>query len=166
MQTAEDIGSRIFAVRGVRVILESDLARLYGVAVKRLNEQVRRNRRRFPADFVFQLENQDVAILKSQNATSSWGGKRKPPLAFAEHGALMAAAVINSPRAIEVSIYVVRAFVQMRHAVTPHRDLARRLDQLERKIGTHDHAIAQILDAIRQLTQQPETSPRQRIGFL
>ena len=147
-------------------MLDSDLAALYGVPVKRLNEQVRRNRSRFPLDFAFLLDNQELANLKSQTATSSWGGKRKPPLAFTEHGALMAAVVLNSPRATEVSVYIVRAFVQMRDALATHRELGKRLDELERKVGTHDRSIGQILEAIRQLTQPPETSKRRRIGFL
>ena len=110
----EAIASRIVVLRGQRVMLDADLAALYGVTTKRLNEQVRRNLERFPSDFMFQLTNQEVAILKSQFATSSWGGKRKRPLAFTEHGALMAAMVLNSPRATEVSVYVVRAFVELR----------------------------------------------------
>ena len=146
--------------------LDSDLAALYGVPVRRLNEQVRRNLPRFPQNFMFQLGNQELAILKSQIATSSWGGKRKPPLAFTEHGAIMAATLLNSPRAIEVSVLVVRAFVQMRAALVAHKEIARPLDALERKVGTHDHAVTQILDAIRQLTQPPETPKRRRIGIL
>ena len=160
------IAQRIRTFRGVRVILDSDLAALYGVPVRRLNEQVRRNLARFPQDFMFQLDNQEIAILKSQNATSSWGGKRKPPLAFTEHGAIMAATVLSSPRAIEVSLYFVRAFVRMREALIVHKEIARRLDALERKVGLHDHAITEILDAIRQLTRPPEAPKRRRIGFL
>src|SRR5436190_13334803 len=151
----EAIASRIVVLRGQRVMLDADLAALYGVTTKRLNEQVRRNLERFPSDFMFQLINQEVAILKSQFATSSWGGKRKRPLAFTEHGALMAAMVLNSPRATEVSVYVVRAFVELRDTVVAHKELAKRLDalesRLERKLTTHDQAIAGILDAIRQL---------------
>ena len=160
------IAERIRTFRGFRVILDSDLAALYGVPVKRLNEQVRRNLSRFPRDFAFQLDNQEVAILKSQFATSSWGGKRKPPRAFTEHGAIMAATVLNSPRAIEISVFVVRAFVRMREAILVHAQLGKRLDELERKVGTHDRAIGQILDAIRQLTQPPEIPQRRRIGCL
>ena len=104
--------------------------------------------------------------MKSQFATSSWGGKRKPPRAFTEHGAIMAATVLNSPRAIEISVFVVRAFVRMREAILVHAQLGKRLDELERKVGTHDRAIGQILDAIRQLTQPPEIPQRRRIGFL
>ena len=165
MQPVERIASRILTIRERRVILDADLASLYGVPAKRLNEQVRRNLRRFPPDFMFQLDNQEVAILKSQNATSSWGGRRKLPLAFTEHGAIMAATVLNAPRAIEASVFVVRAFVAMRESIVAHKEIARRLDALERKVGTHDHGIAQILDAIRKL-MQPPASPRRRIGFL
>ena len=160
------IAERIRSLRGFRVILDSDLAALYGVPVKRLNEQVRRNAARFPPDFAFHLDNQELAILKSQFATSSWGGKRKPPLAFTEHGAIMAATVLNSPRAIEVSVYVVRAFVRMRDALATHRELGKRLDELEGQVGTHNHAIGRILEAIRQLMQPPESPRRRRIGFL
>jgi len=104
----------------------------------------------------------------SQIATSKpgRGGTRKRPLVFTEHGAIMAAAVLNSPRAIEVSVYVVRAFVQMREALVAHKKIGKRLDELERKLGTHDRAIGQILEAIRQLTQPPELPKRRRIGFL
>ncbi len=160
------IAGRIRKYRGFRVILDSDLAALYGVPVKRLNEQVRRNVARFPSDFAFQIDNHELAILKSQIATSSWGGKRKPPLAFTEHGALMAATVLNSSRAIEVSVYVMRAFVQMREALRVHKEIGKRLDDLERKVGTHDRAIGQIFEALRQLTQPPEIQKRKRIGFL
>jgi hypothetical protein len=160
------IAERIRTFRGFRAILDSDLAALYGVPVKRLNEQVSRNPLRFPLDFAFHLNNQEVAILKSQIATSSWGGKRKPPLVFTEHGAIMAATVLNSPRAIEVSVLVVRAFVRLPEAVRAHAELGKRLDELERKVGTHDRAIGQILEAIRQLTQPPEPARRRRIGFL
>ena len=147
-------------------MIDSDLALLYGVTAKRFNEQIRRNLKRFPPDFMFQLENQEFAILRSQFATSSWGGRRYRPLAFTEHGAIMAASVLNSTRAIEVSVFVVRAFVQMREALVVHKEIGKRLDDLERKLGTHDRAIGQILDAIRQLTQPPDTPRRRRIGFL
>ncbi|HMG58899.1 MAG TPA: ORF6N domain-containing protein [Burkholderiales bacterium] len=143
----------------------------------RLNEQVRRNLERFPSDFMFQLTNQEVAILRSQFATSSsdarrlaWGGRRHTPYAFTEHGALMAAMVLNSPRATEVSVYVVRAFVELRDTLVAHKELAKRLDELEsrleRKLTTHDHAIAGILDAIRQLMVPPEPTKKRRIGFV
>jgi hypothetical protein len=165
-QATAQIAERIAVIRDKRVILDIDLAALYGVETRRLNEQVRRNLRRFPPDFIFMLTNQEVAILKSQFATSSWGGKRKPPLAFTEHGAIMAAAVLNSARAIEVSVYVVRAFVQFRGTLGIHKELARRVGVLEQHFGTHDRAITLILDAIRRLTQPPEAATRRRIGFL
>ena len=173
----EAIASRIVVLRGQRVMLDADLAALYGVTTKRLNEQVRRNLERFPSDFTFQLKNQEVAILRSQFATSSsdarslaWGGRRYTPHAFTEHGALMAAMVLNSARATEVSVYVVRAFVELRDTLVAHKELAKRLDELEsrleRKLSTHDQAIAGILDAIRQLMVPPEPTRKQRIGFV
>ena len=155
-------------LRGVRVILDFDLARLYGVETRRLNEQVRRNHRRFPPEFMFQLNNHELARLMSQFATSNVGrgGIRKAPLAFTEHGAIMAATVLSSPRAIDISVYVVRVFVQMRDSISANTEVARRLDQLERKVGTHDRAIVEILQAIRQLTQPAEPPRRRRIGFV
>ena len=166
MQAVEGIASRIRTIRGQRVIVDSDLALLYGVPAKRFNEQVRRNLKRFPPDFMFRLENQEFAILRPQIATSSWGGRRYLPFVFTEHGTIMAASILNSARAIEVSVYVVRAFVQMREALAVHKEIGRRLDELERKVGTHDRAIGQILEAIRQLTQPPLASKGRRIGFL
>ncbi len=158
-------------------MLDSDLAVLYGVTTRRLNEQVMRNLGRFPSDFMFQLKNHEVAILRSQFATSSsdarhlaWGGRRYVPYAFTEHGALMAAMVLNSPSATEVSVYVVRAFVELRDTLVAHKELAKRLDELEskleRKLATHDQAIAGILDAIRQLMVPPESAKKRRIGFV
>jgi hypothetical protein len=139
------IARQILVIRGQKVMLDADLAALYGVQTRRLNEQVRRNAERFPEDFVFQTSPAEFASLKSQFATSSWGGTRKLPLAFTEHGAIMAAMVLNSPRATEVSVYVVRAFVQLRDTLLTHKELAKRLDELEsrleRKLVTHDQAI-------------------------
>jgi len=150
-------------------MLDADLAALYGVQTRRLNEQVRRNAERFPEDFVFPVTPAEFSNLKSQFATSSWGGRRKLPLAFTEHGAIMAAMVLNSPRATEVSVYVVRAFVQLRDTLIAHKELARRLDQLEArieaKLSTHDQAIAGILGAIRELMTPPEKKKRP-IGFI
>ena len=117
---------------------------------------------------MFQLTDQELARLMSQIATSKpgRGGVRKRPLVFTEHGALMAATVLNSPRAVDVSVFVVRAFLRMREAIGAHAEVAKRLDELENRIGTHDRAIAQILGAIRQLTAPAEASPRRRIGFV
>ncbi|TMH42123.1 MAG: ORF6N domain-containing protein [Betaproteobacteria bacterium] len=168
----EAIASRIVVLHGQRVMRDADLAALYGVTTRRLNEQVKRNLERFPSDFMFQLTNQEVAILRSQFATSniSRGGRRYLPYAFTEHGALMAAMVLNSPRATEVSVYVVRAFVELRDTLIAHEELAKRLGELEsrleRKLATHDQAIAGILDAIRQLMVPPESTKKRRIGFV
>jgi hypothetical protein len=166
MHPLDGVSRRILMVRGLRVILDSGLARLYGVTPKRFNEQVRRNLRRFSQGFMFRLTNQEVAILRSQIATSSWGGRRYPPLAFTEHGAVMAATILNSPTAIEASVFVVRAFVQMRYALSAHKETRNRLDQLERKAGGHDDAILGILQALRELTSPPRSAPRRRIGFI
>ena len=165
-------GTRIFTVRGKRVILDTDLAELYGVPTKRLNEQVRRNPLRFPQDFAFLLSVEEWDVLRSQFATlkTRQGQHRKYlPYVFTEHGALMAAGVLNSDRAIEVSIYVVRAFVAMREAVADTRQLATRLDELERRIerrfAGQDHVISEILAAIKALMNPPVPSQRP-IGFV
>lgn len=166
----EAIASRIVTLRGERVLLDADLAALYGVETRRLNEQVRRNRRRFPADFIFRLTREELENLMSQFATSRWGGRRKLPYVFTEHGAIQAATILSTRRAVEVSVYVVRAFVQLRGVLAANRELAKRLDELEsrieRKFDTHDRVIADILDAIRQLMTPPEPKPKRRIGFV
>ncbi len=164
------LAQSIHLVRGQKVMLDSDLAVLYGVPTKALNQAVKRNADRFPADFMFQLSGDEYLALRSQfvtsNATAAGrGGRRYLPWAFTEHGALMAATVLNSPRAIEMSVFVVRAFVQLRELLSTHRDLAAKLDELERKLSTHDQAIAGLIDAIRQLTATPERKSRP-IGFL
>lgn len=146
-------------------MLDADLAELYGVETRRLNEQVRRNRERFPEDFMFQLTPEEFTNLKSQFATSSWGGRRKLPYAFTEHGAIMAASVLNSPRAIEISIHVVRAFNRLREMISGHKELAQKLNQLERKVGAHDRAIAEIINAIRELMDTPDSKKKRPIGF-
>jgi phage regulator Rha-like protein len=165
----ENIAQSIVVLRGQKVLLDSDLAALYGVTTKRFNEQVRRNVARFPADFMFRLTNQDLASLRSQIATlkTSRGEHRKyTPHAFTEHGAIMAAMILNSPRAVEMSVYVVRAFVKLREVLASNAELARRLDELEsrltRKLETHDQAITGILNALRSLMNPPVT---RAIGF-
>ena len=161
------IASAILLLRAQKVILDADLAALYGVETRRLNEQVRRNAERFPADFMFQLSTEEFADLMSRSATSKpgRGGRRKLPLAFTEHGAIMAATVLNSPRAIEASVYVVRAFVRLREVLASNQELAVKLDQLEKKLSSHDQAIVGILEAIRQLMRPPATTARP-IGFV
>jgi aromatic ring-opening dioxygenase LigB subunit len=160
----QHIAQSIIVLRGHKVLLDADLAAMYGVTTRRLNEQVRRNRSRFPADFIFELTQKEFQNLKSQFATSSWGGRRKLPLAFTEHGAIMAATVLNSERAVEMTIYVVRAFLELRSLIASNKELERKLNELERKAATHDLAIAQIVKTIRQLVKQPEPKKRP-IGF-
>src|SRR6266403_944787 len=170
-----DIGlieQRIYTIRGVRVILDSDLAALYGVPTKRLNEQYRRNRDRFPEDFAFQLTRQEIDSLRSQIATSSsHGGRRYRPYAFTEHGALQAAISLTSPRAVQMSIFVVRAFAKMREALRGTPELARKLAALEKKLtarlDVHEAAIVQVLREVMQILNPPPEPepPRRRIGF-
>lgn len=162
----ERIESRILLIRGHKVMLDSDLAELYGVTTKRLNEQVKRNQERFPADFMFQLTPAETQNLRSQTATSNQGrgGRRYQPYVFTEHGAIMAASVLNSHRAIEASVYVVRAFVKLREMLRTHKELARKLAELETKIQGHDEDILALFEAIRQLMEPPE-KPSKRIGF-
>ena len=156
----EQVTGAILVLRGHKVLLDTDLAELYGVTTKRFNEQVRRNNERFPADFMFQLTAEELASLRSQTATSKAprlkdSGRRYLPYAFTEHGAIMAATILNSPRAVEMSVYVVRAFVQLREMLSSNRELARRFAQLEtrldKKLTEHDRAIGAILSAIREL---------------
>ena len=168
------VESKIVVMRGRKVILDSDLAELYGVAVKRLNEQVKRNADRFPADFVFRTTGTD---LRSQIATSkrvgerrlkrgtvSRGGRRYLPFAFTEHGAIMAATVLNSKRAVEMSIFVVRAFVRMREALATNQKIFAKLKELENKVGDHDAQIQEIVEAIQEM-MKPPAAPGKKIGF-
>jgi hypothetical protein len=160
------IEDMIYLIRGQRVMLDSDLAKIYGVKLKRLNEQVGRNLDRFPKDFAFQLVSQEFANLKSQFATSSLhGGKRKLPWVFTEHGALMLASVLNSPVAVEASVRVVRAFILMREQIAAHKELAGKLADLEQRVGGHDEAIANLFEAIRRLVEPPLPENRREIGF-
>ena len=162
-QRIEDV---IYLIRGQRVMLDSDLAKIYGVKLKRLNEQVGRNPDRFPKDFAFQLAPQEFANLKSQIATSSLhGGKRKLPWVFTEHGAIMLASVLNSPIAVEASVRVVRAFVGMREQLAAHKELAQKLSELENRVSGHDGAISNLFEAIRRLVEPPLPENRREIGF-
>jgi hypothetical protein len=168
----EDIDRRIVVLRGQRVLLDSDLAALYGVPTKRFNEQVRRNLDRFPPDFTFQLNNQDFVVLRSQIATlrTGHGQHRKyRPRAFTEHGAIMAATVLNSARAVEMSVYVVRAFVRMREVISQSKEIHKKLAELEQCIDHQDGTIVEIVRAIRRLTATPQPAPdkpRRKIGFV
>ena len=151
----------IIRVRGRSVILDSDIALLYGVTTKRLNEQVKRNKQRFPDDFHFQLTEKEWNNLRSQIATSRHGGRRYPPFAFTEHGAVMAANVLNSEQAIEMSVAIVRAFVKLRRMALSIEGLAKKVDRLEKD---HDKKFQVVFDAIRQLINQPEPTSK-KIGF-
>jgi len=177
----ESIGLRIASVRGQRVILDADLAALYEVPTKRLNEAVKRNLAKFPGDFMFQLSAEEAEALRSQFATSNdtapgRGGRRYAPRVFTEHGALMAATLLNSPRAVEVSVYVVRAFVRLRELARSHQELAKRLDELEDKteqLGFEHESFSrntrnqfkQVFDALREL-MTPPSPPKRPIGFV
>ena len=164
----ERIERRILLIRGQRVVLDSDLANLYGVSTKRLNEQVKRNKKRFPGDFMFQItksEKSEVVAKCDHLRRLKFSSVR--PHAFTEHGTIMAATVLNTQRAIEVSVYVVRVFVKLREMLANHRTMASKLSELERRIGNHDHQIQSLLDAIRQLMEPPPAaSKRKKIGYL
>ena len=160
------VESRILVLRDHKVILDTDLAELYGVSVKRLNEQVKRNEERFPADFMFQLTLTEHEALRSQFATSHMGrgGRRYPPYAFTEHGAIMAATVLNSERAVEMSVFVVRAFVRLREMLVNNRELATKIEELELRLDTHDTSIQDLIEAIKEL-MAPEPATGRKIGF-
>jgi len=166
----ENIARAILVLRGHRVLLDAELAALYGVTTTRLNQQVRRNRQRFPTDFLFELTAEEFSSLMLQNATSKRGrgGRRKLPLAFTEHGAIMAATVLNSARAVEMSIYVVRAFVKLRELLASNKDLARKLAALERSLVALDlktrRQFKEVYEAIRALMNPPPPK-RRSIGF-
>jgi phage regulator Rha-like protein len=169
----EPVESLIHLIRGQRVILDADLARVYGVPTRQLNQAIKRNLDRFPDDFAFQLEPQEVAALRSQIVISKGhGGRRYVPIAFTEHGAIMAANVLNSPRAVQMSVFVVRAFVKMREVLAENRHLAEKLAELERRLtgrlDVHEQAIVHILDEIKKLMEPlpPPPEPKRReIGF-
>ena len=163
----EEITRAILVLRGHRVLLDSELASLYGATTKRFNEQVRRNRKRFPADFMFQLTAEESSSLRSQFATLKTGrGQHRKylPYVFTEHGEIMAATILDSPRAVEMSVYVVRDFVQLREMLASKTALVRKLNELDGKLKNHDEAITAILSAIRELMNPPPPK-RRGIGF-
>lgn len=163
---ADGLEARILSVRGHRVMLDGDLAQLYGVPTKALNQAVKRNARRFPADFAFRLTPEEALAMRSQSVTASKRNVRHRPFAFTEHGAIMAAHVLHSLRAVEASLVVVRAFVRLRQVLAPHRQLASKLTQLERRLDGHDETLREIMTAIKVLLEPPdEDPPRGRIGF-
>jgi hypothetical protein len=163
----ERIETRILLIRGQKVMVDADLAELYDVPTKRLNEQVKRNQPRFPEDFVFRLTAREKAeVVAHCDHLNRLRFSPTLPYAFTEHGAIQAANVLNSPRAAEMSVHVVRAFVRLREMISSHKELARKLDELEKKIASHDQAIAGLIDAIRQLMSPPEPLKKRKIGFV
>ena len=154
----------IFLIRGRRVMLDQDLARLYQVSTGALIQAVKRNMKRFPSDFMYQLTREEVANLRSQFVISSWGGRRYLPYAFTEQGVAMLSSVLKSERAIQVNVAIMRTFVRIREMLAAHKELAHKLSELERKIEKHDEAIQTIFEAIRKLTA-PFEPPKHRIGF-
>lgn len=166
---ARSIDALIQTIRGQKVLLDADLARLYGVTTKRLNEAIKRNAGRFPKDFLFRLTSSEWRNLKSQFATSSetsHGGRRTPPFAFSEHGALQAANVLKSTHAVAMSVYVIRAFVQMRENIAANAAILKRLAEVDKTLLLHDSALREIYKKLMPLlAPQPPPPPKRRIGF-
>jgi DNA-binding PadR family transcriptional regulator len=160
----DGLEKHILLIRGKKVMLGHDLALLYGVETKVLLQAVKRHILRFPPDFMFQLDDQEVALLRSQFVTSRWGGHRYKPYAFTEQGVAMLSGVLNSPRAVQANVEIMRAFVRMREAIETHRALAKKLEELEGKVGTHDEEIQLIFKALKRLMAEPEKK-KKPIGF-
>lgn len=166
----EVIEQKIFIIRGYKVMLDKDLSVLYGVETRDLNKAVARNLDRFPSDFMFQLTQKEYENLMFQFGTSSWGGTRKLPRVFTEHGILTLSSVLRSRRAIQVNIFIMRAFVKLRQILSTHKELAEKLGLLEQKVGKHDHEIQVVIQAIQKLIEASQVPPKdpppkRRIGF-
>jgi hypothetical protein len=159
----DTVERRIYVFRDQNVMLDQDLAALYGVETKVLNQAVSRNRERFPEDFMFRLTREEFEILTSQIVTSSWGGRRYPPYAFTEQGVAMLSSVLRSKQAVQVNIAIMRAFVRMREVMISHKEMARRIDDMERKYDTQFKAV---FDAIRRLMEPPEPPKKRPIGYI
>jgi len=160
------IQQRILLIRGEKIIVDADLALFYGVPTKRLNEQVKRNKERFPEDFMFQLTATEKAeVVANCDHLSKLKYSPSLPYAFTEHGALMVASVLNSPRAVEMSVFIVRAFVQLRQVIAGHKELVNKIEQLERKLTQHDQQIVSIIQAIKKLASPTPVPKKRRIGF-
>ena len=157
----ELIASKIYLIRGIKVILDRDLAELYGVETKRLKEQVRRNIERFPEDFMFELTKDEIKNLRSQFATSSWGGARYLPMAFSEHGVLMLSSVLNSERAVQVNIQIMRTFTKLREALLDNKDLGRELEELKQLTEERFRIVFETLDQLLTV----ESKPKKKIGY-
>ncbi len=160
------IQQRILEIRGVKVIVDADLAKFYGIETKRLNEQVKRNAERFPDDFMFQLSAQEkTEVVANCDHLSKLKYSSTLPYAFTEHGAIMAASVLNTRRAAEVSVFVVRAFVALRQSVAKYKEITEQLSELEKQVTAHDKDISAIINAIRQLAESKPVPKKRRIGF-
>jgi len=157
--------NKIYEVRGLKVMLDSDLAELYGVETKRLNEQVGRNPDRFPDDFMFQLTDEEWLNLKSQIATSSWGGRRKLPFVFTEHGVLMLSSVLNSKQAIQVNIQIVRIFTRIRQFIIDSGELKLEIEEIKQKVSNQDKNIELVFTYLDKLIDK-KIGPRKRIGYM
>ena len=163
--TEQLIVDRVLLIRGIKVMLDKDLAEMYGVEVKRLNEQVKRNHTRFPQDFMFQVSMDEWIHLKSQNATSSWGGTRKLPYAFTEQGVAMLSSVLNSETAIQVNIQIIRVFTKMKQLLLENKELLLKIDKAEKKLTDHDKDLQNIFTVLKKLIPLPESAKRNPIGF-
>lgn len=162
----EIIMNKIYMIRGQKVMLDRDLAELYEVETKRLNEQVKRNLNRFPEDFMFQLTELEFENLKSQIATSSWGGSRKLPNAFTEHGVLMLSSVLNSDKAINVNIQIMRIFTQVRQMITDNLSVKLDIEEIKKKLENHDKNIELVFNYLDELMEkQDNPEPRKRVGY-
>lgn len=164
MLSQGEISTKIFRIREQNVMLDSDLATLYEVDTKRINEQVKRNTSRFPSDFMFQLTENEFEILKSQNATSSWGGRRKLPYAFTEHGVLMLSSVLTSERAVAVNIQIMRVYIELREIMRNDLDLRVRVKEIEHSLQHQNERIISIFDYLQQMVEQ-ESKPRPKVGY-
>lgn len=161
----ELIVNKIMEFRGVKVMIDSDLAHLYGVETKVLNQAVKRNLKRFPDDFMFQLNEEEYDNLKSHFVTSSWGGRRKLPFVFTEQGVAMLSSVLSSDRAIEVNIRIIRIFTRLRMLLLSDAEFRLKLDQLERQVEQNTRDTAIVFDALRELLSEKEQAPRQKVGY-
>jgi hypothetical protein len=162
----EIIMSKIYYIRQQKVMIDNDLAELYGVETRRLNEQVKRNQSRFPEDFMFQLSEDEFSNLKSQIATSSWGGRRKPPFVFTEHGVLMLSSILNSEKAINVNIQIMRIFTKVREMLTDNLSVKLEIEEIKKKLANQDKNIELVFNYLDELIAKQESpEPRKLIGF-
>jgi phage regulator Rha-like protein len=160
----ETVISKIYLFRDQKVMIDSDLAEMYGIETRVLNQAIKRNERRFPADFMFQLDEKEFELLKSQNATSNWGGRRSLPYAFTEHGVLMLSSVLNSDKAIDVNIQIVRIFTKMREMLLTNKDILLQLEEMRKTITGQDDRIDMIYNYLIQFIDQ-QKKPRKEVGY-